>query len=66
MFVAPGQVWRHYKGDLYEIIDVGYYEPTGEMVVLYRPKDGGAPWVRPLGNFLGKSETHSDRFVRVK
>lgn len=45
--------YRHYKGNLYEVIDVVCDSETEEWLVLYRPLYGESPvlWVRPLAMF---------------
>lgn len=45
----PGQIWKHYEGDFYEIIAVGIHEATLEPLVTYRCVEKGSPTrVRPL------------------
>ena len=54
----PGQIWRHAKGALYDVIAVGKMEADQSPVVIYvSAAGGGEVWVRPLANFL-------DRFRR--
>lgn len=50
--VTPG-TYRHYKGQLYEVIGVGRNSETEEEVVIYRPLYPSKVeyWVRPLGMF---------------
>lgn len=48
---APG-VHRHYKGGLYEVIDVARHSETEEQLVVYRALYGEQGlWVRPLAMF---------------
>jgi hypothetical protein len=55
--VRPG-IYRHYKGNLYEVVDVVRHSETLEEFVLYRalyesPDFGkDAWWVRPKNMFL--------------
>ena len=50
--VTPG-IYRHYKGGLYEVIDVARHSETEEYLVVYRPQYGDRDlWVRPLAMFL--------------
>lgn len=45
-------VYRHYKGNLYDVIGVATHSETGERLVVYRPQYGErALWVRPLEMF---------------
>ena len=49
--VKPGK-YRHYKGNLYEVIGVARHSETEEQLVVYRPLYGeGGLWVRPLQMF---------------
>jgi len=46
-------VYRHYKGNLYDVIGVATHSETGERLVVYRPQYGErALWVRPLEMFM--------------
>jgi hypothetical protein len=49
--VALG-IYRHYKGQLYEVIGVGHHTETEEELVFYRSLYGNTHlWVRPLNQF---------------
>lgn len=50
--IIPGR-YRHYKGNLYDVIGVGEDTETEETVVIYRPlyKSDVDYWVRPLVMF---------------
>lgn len=42
-------IYRHYKGNLYELIDVAAHSETLEQMVVYRAMYGNYDlWVRPL------------------
>ncbi len=50
--IEPGR-YRHYKGNVYEVIGTAHHSETREMMVVYRPLYGeGAMWVRPLAMFV--------------
>ena len=50
--IQPGR-YRHYKGQLYEVIDVAKHSETDELLVVYRRLYGDhSLWVRPLAMFL--------------
>lgn len=41
--------YRHFKGNEYVVMDVGYHTETSEaMVIYYDCKDPAKVWVRPL------------------
>ena len=49
--LRPG-IYKHYKGNLYQVIEVATHSETREKVVVYRPMYGEqALWVRPLAMF---------------
>jgi hypothetical protein len=49
--MEPG-TYRHYKGNLYEVIGVARHSETEEQLVVYRAASGeGGLWVRPRGMF---------------
>ncbi len=46
--VQPG-IYRHYKGNEYQVYEVATHSENGEALVVYRPLYGErALWVRPL------------------
>lgn len=49
--IKPG-LYRHYKGQDYQVYEVATHSETGESLVVYRPLYGEmALWVRPLAMF---------------
>ena len=49
--ITPG-TYRHYKGNLYEVLDVATHSETEERLVVYRALYGEhGLWVRPLAMF---------------
>lgn len=67
--VVSGQYYKHFKGNLYQIIDVATHSETMETYVVYRALYGEEKlWVRPLELFLSDKEVdgkHIKRFVLV-
>lgn len=47
-----GEVYRHFKGNLYEIIIIARDSETLEEKVVYKEVDGDAAYVRPLKMFV--------------
>lgn len=52
-FPKPGEIYRHFKGNEYEIITMAKHTETGELCVVYRNIQSPTEvYVRPLGMFL--------------
>jgi len=66
--IEPG-TYRHYKGNLYEVIDVARHSETEEQLVVYRALYGERGlWVRPLAMFdetVVVDGVEHPRFARV-
>ena len=46
-------IYKHYKGNLYEVLESVYHSETQEKMVLYRPLYGERNlWVRPYDMFF--------------
>ncbi len=48
-------LYKHYKGNLYEVIGIARHSETLEELVVYKAtyqKEGENLWVRPLAMFL--------------
>lgn len=56
MSIEAGQIYQHYKGDVYRVLHVANHTETKEKMVVYCRADGPvglAPiWVRPLDMFM--------------
>lgn len=68
-------IYKHYKGNLYEVIGVAVHTETGEKLVVYKALyqipgfTDGALWVRPLVMFCEEIEVDGimqPRFVYQK
>jgi hypothetical protein len=54
--LKPG-IYRHFKGNRYEVIDLVKHSETEETLVLYRALYGERGlWVRPLAMFVGNKQ----------
>lgn len=50
--MIPVGIYRHYKGQEYEVIGTGLFEATEEPCVMYRALYGeGQVWIRPVTSF---------------
>ena len=60
MSLAKG-VYRHYKGNLYQVIDVARHSETEQEHVVYRTLYGDySLWVRPLDMFVETGEADGE------
>ena len=54
---TPGQLYRHFKGNLYRIVTLAKDSETGENMVVYQALYGSfACYVKPLALFMDKME----------
>lgn len=63
--------YKHYKGNLYKVIDIVRHSETLEEMVLYKPlyvsKDfPNQMWVRPIEMFLEKVEINGKKIPRFE
>ena len=58
-------IYKHFKGDLYIVEDIGRDSETEELMVMYRALYGEHMlWVRPLESFL--SEVDHEKYPDAK
>lgn len=49
--IDPG-LYKHYKGNVYEVIGTARHSETLEELVVYKSPEGGNLWVRPASMFM--------------
>lgn len=60
-------LYRHFKGNFYEVIDVATNSETREQMVIYRALYGERGlWVRPLSMFTETVERDGKTFKRFE
>ncbi len=69
MEIKPGK-YRHFKGNLYEVISTARHSETMELMVVYRALYGeGGLWVRPAAmwnELVVKENYQGPRFTFVE
>ena len=64
--LAPG-VYRHYKGNDYQVLHVARHSETEELLVVYRPLYGDSGiWVRPLKMFTENVQVEGTSVPRFR
>ena len=62
--IRPG-IWRHFKGNRYQVIGVAKHSETLEPMVVYRALYGeGGLWVRPASMWLESVERDGRTYQR--
>ncbi len=60
-------IYRHYKGNLYEVLEIGRHSETEEWMVIYRTLYGdGGVWIRPYEMFIEDIEVKGEKIKRFE
>ncbi|MFV8781917.1 DUF1653 domain-containing protein [Microbulbifer sp. SA54] len=58
-------IYRHYKGNLYHLMEIATHSETGEQLAVYRALyDEYGVWARPLAMFAETIEKDGERIPR--
>lgn len=59
-----GAKYRHFKGNIYQILNIAVHTETEEKLVIYQSVDTGKIWARPLQMFL--EEVDHEKYPEVR
>ena len=60
-------IYKHYKGNLYEVLGVARHSETEESHVVYKTLYGDySMWVRPLSLFTETVEVNGEQILRFE
>lgn len=60
----PGDIWAHFKGNMYQICAIATHTETGELLVIYHKVNGIDLYARPYDMFM--SEVDRKKYPDVK
>ena len=67
MEVVVGGTYKHFKGKLYKVLNIGYDSETTNKVVIYEALyDEHKIWVRPYEEFISKVDKNKYPDVNQK
>lgn len=65
--MLPKGIYRHYKGNFYELLDIATHSETMEKMVVYRALYGErGVWVRPYSMWSEEVEKDGKRVLRFQ
>ncbi|WP_419893259.1 DUF1653 domain-containing protein [Oceanobacillus kimchii] len=60
-----GEIYRHYKGDIYNVIGMGKHTETSEELAFYEDAQGRM-WARPMKMFMEQIEVNGTKVSRFQ
>jgi hypothetical protein len=61
--IVKNGIYKHFKGNMYEVIDIAYDSETKEEMVIYKALYNDTLWVREKKMFL--SEVDNEKYPDV-
>lgn len=61
-----GEIWRHFKGNDYQIINIATHSETEEKMVVYSALKDDSIWTRPLEMFMSEVDHSKYPAIRQK
>lgn len=65
MEVEIGKKYRHFKGNIYEVVGIGKHSETCEDMVIYKSLKDGGLWCRPKSMWFETVRTGAIRFTKI-
>ena len=63
--VTKGEIYRHFKGGVYGIVEVALHHETRDIFVVYRNLETSECFIRPLEDFEGIANCGVKRFKLI-
>lgn len=57
-------IYRHFKGGIYEVLEIATHSETMEEMVVYRNRESGKWWVRPASMWNETVERDGHSYLR--
>ncbi len=57
-------IYRHFKGGIYEVLEIATHSETMEEMVVYRNRESGKWWVRPASMWNETVERDGHCYLR--
>lgn len=64
--IKKGSIYKHYKGNIYKIIEFAKHSETMEDMIVYQSLENGDIWVRPKYMWNEIINNNTIRFTLIK